>query len=107
MSEFNENIVTEFRANEGNVSGVFAGAPMILVTHTGAKSGVERTTPLVYSRDGDRYYVSSDWGNGFCLPQQVSRAQAERCLAHVNAPADVVSAILACGADHTHLSDRS
>ena len=30
---------------------------MILVTHTGAKTGKTYTTPLVYSRDGDRIVV--------------------------------------------------
>ncbi len=39
---FNNAVIDEFRANEGNVGGGFAGAPMILITHTGAKSGDER-----------------------------------------------------------------
>ena len=47
-----------------------------------------------FIRDGDKFFVSSDWGQGFCKAQQVSRAQAQRCLAHSNAPADVVLAIL-------------
>src|SRR5882757_5267917 len=55
--EFNRKIVEEFRANGGKVGGMFANAPMILVTMKGAKSGQSRTTPLVYSRDGDRYVV--------------------------------------------------
>ena len=62
MNDFNTAIIDEFRANSGKVSGGFAGAPMILVTHTGAKSGVERTTPLVYSRDGDRLVIIASMG---------------------------------------------
>jgi deazaflavin-dependent oxidoreductase (nitroreductase family) len=54
MREMNENIVKEFRANNGVVTGPFAKAPLILVTHTGAKTGTKRTNPLVYTRDGDR-----------------------------------------------------
>ncbi|MEY2418625.1 MAG: hypothetical protein QOG90_1305 [Actinomycetota bacterium] len=69
MADFNNNIVTEFRANGGKVQGVFADAPMILVTHTGAKSGVERTTPLVYSRDGDRYVIIASMGGAPQHPQ--------------------------------------
>jgi deazaflavin-dependent oxidoreductase (nitroreductase family) len=69
MADFNSNIVTEFRANGGKVQGVFADAPMILVTHTGAKSGVERTTPLVYSRDGDRYVIIASMGGAPQHPQ--------------------------------------
>jgi len=57
FNEFNRNLVAEFRANGGTVTGPFAKAPLILVTHTGAKSGTERTTPLVYTRDGDRIVI--------------------------------------------------
>lgn len=56
-NEFNRGVIAEFRANAGNVGGPFAGAPMILVTHRGAKSGKEYTTPLVYSRDGDAIVI--------------------------------------------------
>lgn len=48
MSDWNTQIIEEFRANGGKVGGPFEGAPMILVHHTGAKSGTERVTPLVY-----------------------------------------------------------
>ena len=57
MNEFNKKVIEEFRANQGNVSGQFKGAPMVLLTHTGAKSGKTYLTPLVYSRDGDRYVI--------------------------------------------------
>jgi len=57
MNEFNRKIIEEFRANAGVVGGMFAGAPMILITTKGAKSGQERTTPLVYTRDGDNYVI--------------------------------------------------
>lgn len=57
MNDFNRQVIDEFRANEGKVGGMFAGAPMILVNHTGAKSGTAYTTPLVYSMDGDRYVI--------------------------------------------------
>jgi deazaflavin-dependent oxidoreductase (nitroreductase family) len=55
--EFNKKIVEEFRANGGKVGGMFANAPMILITMKGAKSGQERITPLVYSKDGNRYVI--------------------------------------------------
>lgn len=62
FNEFNRGIIEEFRANGGAVGGPFAGAPMVLVTHRGAKSGIERTTPLVYSRDGDRVVIIASMG---------------------------------------------
>ena len=46
------------------------------------------------TRDGDKYYVSSDWGSGFCRSAEVSRSQAEACMSYTQAPADVVAAIL-------------
>jgi len=57
MNEWNRQIIEEFRANEGRVGGQFEGAPMVLLTTTGAKSGLPRTTPLMYLPDGDRIVI--------------------------------------------------
>jgi deazaflavin-dependent oxidoreductase (nitroreductase family) len=54
MSDWNEKIIEEFRANGGRVGGMFEGAPMILIHHIGAKSGIERVTPLVHFPEDDR-----------------------------------------------------
>jgi deazaflavin-dependent oxidoreductase (nitroreductase family) len=59
---FNEKIIEEFRANAGKVGGPFEGAPMVLVTSKGAKSGKPHTTPLVYLQDGDRIAVFASMG---------------------------------------------
>ncbi len=57
MNEFNAGVIEEFRANAGKVGGPFEGAPMILVHHTGARSGTERVTPLVFRPDGDGWVI--------------------------------------------------
>jgi len=57
LDEFNRRVIDEFRSNAGKVGGMFANAPMLLLTTTGAKSGKSYTNPLVYSRDGDRIVV--------------------------------------------------
>jgi deazaflavin-dependent oxidoreductase (nitroreductase family) len=57
MNEFNRRVIEDFRANGGKVSGQFAGAPMLLLTTKGAKSGRTYTTPLVHTRDGDRIII--------------------------------------------------
>jgi deazaflavin-dependent oxidoreductase (nitroreductase family) len=62
MSDWNTKIIEEFRANEGKVGGQFAGAPMILIHHVGAKSGTERVNPLVYFPDGDRIVIIASAG---------------------------------------------
>lgn len=46
--DWNQQIIDEFRANGGRVGGNFAGAPLLLLHHTGARSGVERVTPMMY-----------------------------------------------------------
>jgi len=55
--DFNEQVIEEFRANEGRVGGPFDGAPLLLLHHLGARSGTERVTPLAYLADGDRYVI--------------------------------------------------
>lgn len=58
MTDFNDQIIAEFRANEGRVGGPFEGAPMVLVHHVGRKSGEERVNPMMYQPGpGDTIYV--------------------------------------------------
>lgn len=57
MNDFNTQIIEEFRANGGVVGGPFAGAPILLLTTKGAKSGLERVNPVVARVDGDDLYV--------------------------------------------------
>jgi deazaflavin-dependent oxidoreductase (nitroreductase family) len=61
-SDFNSKIADEFRANDGKVGGMFAGAPMLLLTTVGARSGRRVTNPLVYQPDGDRIIVIASSG---------------------------------------------
>jgi deazaflavin-dependent oxidoreductase (nitroreductase family) len=56
-ADFNAQIIEEFRANEGRVGGMFDGLPLLLLHHTGAKSGKSRVNPLAYQSDGGRYVV--------------------------------------------------
>ena len=62
MSDRNRAIIEEFRANEGRVGGNFAGRPMLLLTHTGARSGRTYTNPLVYLPDDGRLVVFASRG---------------------------------------------
>jgi len=45
---WNDKIITEFRANNGKVGGQFEGIPLLLLHHTGARTGIERVNPLAY-----------------------------------------------------------
>ncbi len=55
--DFNAQVIDEFRTNGGVVGGPFAGMPLLLLHHTGARSGTRRTTPLAYLGDDDRYVI--------------------------------------------------
>jgi deazaflavin-dependent oxidoreductase (nitroreductase family) len=57
QNDFNLKIIEEFRANKGETFGPFKGRNLLLLTTTGAKSGAARTTPLVYSKDGNRMVI--------------------------------------------------
>ena len=61
MSGWNDRIIEEFRANGGAVAA-FAHQPLLLLTHTGAKSGIRRVNPVAYFRDGDRYLIVASKG---------------------------------------------
>ena len=67
-NDFNRTVIEEFRANDGVVTGAFAGAPMVLLTTTGAKTGKERVIPLVHTRDGDRVVVIASKGGSPAHP---------------------------------------
>lgn len=56
-TDFNAKIIEEFRANEGRVGDMFEGMPLLLLHHTGAKSGKSRINPLAYQSDDGRYVV--------------------------------------------------
>lgn len=51
--DWNTRIIDEFRANGGRVGGNFAGAPLLLLHTTGARSGEERVHPMMYQDLGD------------------------------------------------------
>jgi deazaflavin-dependent oxidoreductase (nitroreductase family) len=62
MTDFNEDIIAEFRANAGRVGGYFEGATLLLLTTTGVRSGQPRTSPLVYREDAGRLLVFGTYG---------------------------------------------
>jgi deazaflavin-dependent oxidoreductase (nitroreductase family) len=60
---FNDGVIEDFRAHHGQITkGLFTGRSLLLLTTRGAKTGRERTNPLAYSRDGDRFVVIASKG---------------------------------------------
>ncbi|MDQ1564873.1 MAG: hypothetical protein QOH44_373 [Actinomycetota bacterium] len=63
MPDWNDKIIAEFRDNNGAVGGPFAGAHLLLLTTTGAKTGQTRVSPMMYFAEGDdRLVVASKAG---------------------------------------------
>lgn len=81
MSDWNNQIINEFRANEGKVGGNFEGADLLLLHTTGAKSGLERINPVRYLVDDGRYVIiaskagapnNPDWYHNLIANPEVS-----------------------------------
>jgi deazaflavin-dependent oxidoreductase (nitroreductase family) len=52
-----------YRATRGVIGHRVPGLPpMLLLDHTGAKSGIERTTPLLYMKDGENVFIVASKG---------------------------------------------
>jgi deazaflavin-dependent oxidoreductase (nitroreductase family) len=51
-----------FRLTGGRVGGRVVGGPVLLLHHTGAKSGKRRVSPLLYLPDGDRMVIVASKG---------------------------------------------
>ncbi|SDN47500.1 nitroreductase/quinone reductase family protein [Allokutzneria albata] len=63
FTDFQQKIIAEFRANGGRVGGMFEGATLALLTTTGARSGLPRTSPLGYLEiDGQPVVIASAMG---------------------------------------------
>ena len=63
FAAFNRNLLAHFRENAGDIKeGVFKGAPILLLTTKGAKSGTTYISPLAYTRDGDRLVIIASKG---------------------------------------------
>jgi deazaflavin-dependent oxidoreductase (nitroreductase family) len=61
-ADMNTQIISTFRASGGVVGGPFEGKRLVLLHHTGRRSGQERVTPLVCATDGDAYLVCGSLG---------------------------------------------
>ena len=62
---WNDTVITEFRANEGRLGGNFEGAPVVLVHHRGRTSRRDYVNPMMYlpdDNDPDTIYVFATKG---------------------------------------------
>ncbi len=94
-TDWNARIIEEFRANDGRLGGMFEGADVLLLHHTGSKSGTERVNPLGYQRVGDAYAVFGSNSGKTSDPLWVNNLRAHpRTTAEVGAETiDVVARV--------------
>lgn len=57
MADWNDTIIEEFRANGGTVTTAGFGRSLVLVHHTGARSGEERVAPLMGLHPSDDVWL--------------------------------------------------
>jgi len=85
-TDFNAKIIEEFRANSGHVGGPFAGAPLLLLHHTGAKTDIARVSPVMYQPVGDDLAVFASKGGAPSNP-----AWYHNLVAHPEAEVEVAT----------------
>jgi deazaflavin-dependent oxidoreductase (nitroreductase family) len=66
--EYNAQVIDEFRGDEGRVGGIWEGTPLLLLHHTGAKSGASRVNPVGYLADESRYVIFASNGGALSNP---------------------------------------
>jgi deazaflavin-dependent oxidoreductase (nitroreductase family) len=77
QAAFEKALIDDMRANGGAVtSGPMAGAPIMILTTTGAKSGEPRHALLMYLRDGHDYVVAGSKGGAPTSPAWFHNLQA-------------------------------
>lgn len=57
MSDWNQRVIEEFRANGGSVGGHFEGRSLLLLHHRGARTGTWRVSPLAFHADGPQRWA--------------------------------------------------
>ena len=87
INAFNKSIIDEFRANAGKVGGQFAGADLLLLTTTGAKSGQRRVSPLAYFRIDGKLIIIGSFAGAPVNPAWVHNLRADPA-AHVEVGTD-------------------
>jgi proline iminopeptidase len=60
---YGEEHVRRYRETGGEIGHIWKeGSTVLLLTTKGRKTGKDRTTPLIYARDGDRYVIVASKG---------------------------------------------
>jgi deazaflavin-dependent oxidoreductase (nitroreductase family) len=104
-SDYNAKIIKEFRANQGRVGGPWADTTLILIHHIGARSGVERVTPLgCFPQPEGRFVIVASSGGSPTHPDWYYNLKANpRIIVEVDAQTFTVLADELAGAARVEL----
>lgn len=93
-----------YRASKGRLMGKVRGTPVLLLTVSGRKTGVPRTTPVAYVKDGERFIVTGSAGGLPTEPQWFRNLRAApQAEVEVGAQRFPVSVSVAEGDEHDRL----
>jgi len=65
-----------YRASGGKLGGSMGKSPVLLLNTVGRKTGVERTTPLLYAMDSEDYAIAASYGGAPKHPDWFLNLQA-------------------------------
>jgi deazaflavin-dependent oxidoreductase (nitroreductase family) len=106
-NEFNRQLIEEYRANGGRVTGIFAGASLLLLTTTGARSGQPRVAPLIYTTDNGRWIVIASKGGAPTHPDWYYNLRANpEVTVEVGTESFPARATVTTGAERQRLFDQ-
>jgi deazaflavin-dependent oxidoreductase (nitroreductase family) len=79
MTNPDDDVITEFRANSGVVTeamgGALAGLELVLLHHVGRRSGTAYTTPVAYMPYDDGYLLLGSFAGAATEPRWVSNVE--------------------------------
>jgi deazaflavin-dependent oxidoreductase (nitroreductase family) len=98
VSLLGQEHVERYQATDGEEGYLWNGVPILLLTTTGRKTGLARTTPLIFGRDGDDYLVVASQGGAPTHPLWFLNLQADPS-ATIQVKADLIDVTGAAGPD--------
>jgi deazaflavin-dependent oxidoreductase (nitroreductase family) len=102
IKEINRQVIEQFRAG-GEITGMHREG-LLLLTTIGAKSGLLRTTPMMFDRDGDRVLVMASNAGATKTPDWYHNLVADpHITVEIGTETYEGVAVVAEGAEHARL----
>lgn len=107
MREINKGVISDFRSNDGQLSGPMEGAPILLLTTTGRSSGTSHTTPVGFIDADGRLAVAAANGGSDEQPDWFRNIEFDNNVTIEVPGATIASvAVVASGSEREDLLQR-